>query len=88
MTWPCDFQLGTRQNDDQLEHLIAESIGNHPKFWGALILIEVEGGYATLTGIVRTEVDRRRADLLARAHGAIGVDNRLRIEADIRWWPD
>lgn len=70
-------------DDDQLEQLIAESIGTHPGFFGALILIEVEHGFATLTGIVRTELDRRRADLLARAHGAIGVNNRLLLESDM-----
>ncbi len=83
MNWPCDSQHRNRLNDGQLEELIAESIGSHPMFWGALILVEVEDGYASLTGIVRTEVDRRRADLLARAHGARGVNNRLRLECDI-----
>lgn len=73
----------SRPDDDQLEQLIAESIGTHPLFWGALMVIEVKHGYATLTGIVRTELDRQRADLLARAHGALGVDNRLRLESDI-----
>ena len=33
----------------------------------------------TLTGNVRTALDRRRADLLARALGAAGVENRLRV---------
>jgi osmotically-inducible protein OsmY len=77
------FSQRDRRNDDELEQLIAESIGSHPAFWGALIVIEVEHGYATLTGIVRSELDRRRAELLARAQGAHGVDNRLRLESDI-----
>lgn len=80
------WQLGehdSRTGDDELERLIAHSIGSHPAFWGAMVLVEVAHGYATLTGIVRTELDRRRADLLARAHGALGVHNRLRLESDI-----
>lgn len=83
MKGPYDSRHRYRVNDDELEQLIAESIGNHPRFWGALIMIEVEHGYATLTGIVQTEMDRRRADLLARAHGALGVNNRLRLESDM-----
>jgi len=29
--------------------------------------------------VVRTRMDRRRADILVRALGAMGVDNRLRV---------
>ncbi len=37
----------------------------------------------TLSGVVRTPLDSRRADILARALGAAGVDNRLRtLEAN------
>ena len=74
----------SRAEEAELEELITESIETHPHFWGALILVEVVQGCATLTGIVRQEVDRQRADLLARAHGARGVDNRLLLEADIK----
>lgn len=76
-----------RITDDQLEQLISESIESHPGFWTsmsrAFIVVEVERGYATMTGIVRTELDRRLADLIARTHGARGVNNRLRLEADV-----
>ena len=81
---PSDSQRCPLFDDNHMEQLIAESLGTHPLFWGALILVEVECSYVTLTGIVRKEVDRRRAELLARAHGARGVDNRLRLEGDIR----
>ena len=84
MQEPYESQHCRQFDDDHIEQLIAESIGSHPLFWGALILVEVECGYATLTGIVRKEVDRRRAELLARVNGARGVDNRLRLEDDIR----
>ena len=45
-------------------------------------MVEVDGGYATLSGIVKSQAERRRADILARALGAVGVDNRLRLEAE------
>jgi CO/xanthine dehydrogenase FAD-binding subunit len=41
--------------------------------------VEVEDGHVILTGVVRTALDKRRADLLARSLGAAGVDNRLRV---------
>ena len=41
--------------------------------------LEVEDGHVTLNGVVRTKMDRRRADILVRALGALGVDNRLRV---------
>ena len=74
----------SRAQDEALEERITESFETHPHFWGVLILVEVLQGYATLTGIVRNEVDRQRADLLARAHGARGVNNRLRLESDMK----
>lgn len=52
--------------------------------WEAVGVIEVDafGGIVTLTGVVRTRSDRRRADLIARALGARSVDNRLHIEGE------
>jgi hypothetical protein len=34
----------------------------------------------TLRGVVRTPLDRRKADIIARALGATTVDNRLGVE--------
>jgi BON domain-containing protein len=74
--------------DDELQHLITERIDEDPAFWtgGARrrtsITVEVEDGYVTLSGVVRTAMERRRADILARALGAAGVDNRLRVAED------
>jgi osmotically-inducible protein OsmY len=42
-------------------------------------MVEVDEGHVTLTGVVRTPLDRRRADILARALGAVSVDNRLQV---------
>lgn len=72
-------------DDDELQQLISDRIDEDPVFWiGAarsktVINVEVENGYVTLTGTVRTAADRRRADILARALGASGVDNRLQV---------
>jgi osmotically-inducible protein OsmY len=72
-------------DDDVLQQLIAERIDEDAAFWTGtgknrtVINVEVDDGQVTLTGVVRSAADRRRADLLARALGASGVDNRLRI---------
>jgi osmotically-inducible protein OsmY len=72
-------------DDDELQRVITERIDEDPVFWiGAarsktVINVEVDNGYVTLTGTVRTAIDRRRADILARALGASGVDNRLQV---------
>ena len=44
--------------------------------------VEVEDGHVMLSGVVRSALDRRRADILARALGAVSVDNRLGIAED------
>ena len=77
-------------DDDDLETLITDKLDSDPVFWESrksrktMIVVEVDGGYATLNGIVKSQVERRRADILARALGALGVDNRLRLEAEIQ----
>lgn len=71
--------------DDELQQLITERLDEDPVFWiGAgrsrtVINVDVDNGHVTLTGVVRTAIDRRRADILARALGAAGVDNRLEV---------
>ena len=72
-------------HDDELQHLILERIEEDGSFAVAagrgrtVINVQVTDGEVTLTGVVRTAADRRRADLLARAMGAASVDNQLRI---------
>ena len=71
--------------DPELQQLITERIDEDPAFWTGpgrrktVITVEVEEGYVTLRGMVRTASERRRADILARALGAAGVDNRLQV---------
>jgi osmotically-inducible protein OsmY len=75
-------------DDDRLQRVIAERMESDPAFWlgrarKTMIAVDVEDGYATLSGIVRSPSDRRRADILARALGALGVDNRIQLEAEL-----
>lgn len=75
-------------HDDELQHLILDRIEEDGSFAVAagrgrtVINVHVNDGEVTLTGIVRTAIDRRRADLLARAMGASSVDNQLRVAED------
>lgn len=71
--------------DEELQQLITEKIEEDPVFWTGsgrrrtYVTVEVEDGHVMLTGMVRSPLDRRRADILARALGAISVDNRLSV---------
>ena len=71
--------------DEELQQLITERIEEDPVFWTGsgrrrtYVTVEVEDGHVVLTGVVRSPLDRRRADILARALGAVGVDNRLNV---------
>ncbi len=74
-------------DDDKLEELIVERLDDDPAFHQgsgrrARVEVEVDGGEVTLTGVVRTALDRRKADIVARALGAAAVDNRLRVETE------
>ncbi len=74
--------------DDELQLVITEQIEEDHSFWTGtgksrtVINVEVNDGHVTLEGVVRSAVERRRADILARALGAAGVDNQLRITDD------
>ena len=74
-------------DDDDLQELIADRLDADPVFhFGrerrARVEVEVDDGEVTLHGVVRTALDRRKADILARALGATTVDNHLRIEPE------
>ena len=82
--------LETLIDDDALETMIIDKLDSDPAFWEnrknrkTMITVEVDGGYAILNGTVKSQVERRKADILARALGALGVDNRLRLESEIQ----
>jgi osmotically-inducible protein OsmY len=75
-------------DDDELQLVITEQIEEDPAFWTGsgksrtVINVEVNDGHVTLKGIVRSAVERRRADILARALGAAGVENLFRTTED------
>lgn len=76
-------------DDEALHRVITDGIHNDPVFWTGrgsrktMIVVEVDDGVVTLHGIVRTALERRRADIIARALGAAGVDNRLQLDVDL-----
>ena len=71
--------------DEDFQQLITDRLEEDPTFWTGsgkrrtVITVEVDDGHVTLNGTVRTRMDRRRADILVRALGATGVDNRLKV---------
>lgn len=71
--------------DEELQQLITDRIEEDPVFWTGsgrrrtYVTVEVEDGHVMLSGVVRSAMDRRRADILARALGALSVDNRLGV---------
>jgi osmotically-inducible protein OsmY len=75
-------------DDDELQRLIIDRLENDATFWmgrGARktnFQVEVNDGSVVLRGTVKSQSDRRRADLLARALGALTVENRLRVAGD------
>jgi hyperosmotically inducible protein len=73
--------------DDALRAEIAVKIYRHPAFSDHAkqrvgpVHIIVRDGRVTLTGVVDSEAERQRADLIARhAYGTWSVDNQLRLE--------
>lgn len=76
--------LPTNIGDQRLRALIAYRIYAHPTFYGLgaranpPIHVVVERGRVALTGAVRSEVERRQAEIIARStFGVFSVDNRL-----------
>jgi osmotically-inducible protein OsmY len=74
-------------HDDQLRYSIASQIYRDPLFWKYGIQVDppihviVENGRVTLTGVVNSEVERRKAEHIARStFGAFSVENKLRVE--------
>ena len=77
--------------DDQLRVSIARQIYRDPMFWNYAIQVNppihivVEHGHVTLTGVVNSEVERRKAEAVARTtFGVFSVDNQLRLDREMR----
>ena len=81
--------IDERPDDEVLQQVITDGLHDDPMFWTGrgsrrtMIVVEVDDGYVTLSGIVRTASEKRRADIIARALGAVGVDNRLQLDSDV-----
>jgi hyperosmotically inducible protein len=76
-------------NDDQLRRALADRIYRDSLFTGYSIQpdppihIVVENARVTLTGVVRNEIERRKAESIARStFGVLTVDNQLRVESE------
>jgi osmotically-inducible protein OsmY len=72
--------------DDELRWQIASRIYNDPIFLNAAIQLNppihvvVENGRVTLTGVVNSEVEKRKAEAIARStFGVFSVDNKLEV---------
>jgi hypothetical protein len=63
----------------QEEWCLAAASGDEP-----MIHVDVIDGFVTLSGIVGSSAERRRADAMARALGPLGIDNRLTVDTELR----
>jgi osmotically-inducible protein OsmY len=76
-------------SDDAIRYAIAVRIYNDPLFWNYAIQVNppihvvVRHGRVVLTGVVLSEVERRKAEVIARSvFGVFSVENRLQLEGD------
>ena len=82
--------LPVSQMDDRIRVRIATEIYTDPLFGNYSratppIHVIVETGHVTLVGIVASDVERRKAELIARAvPGVFSVDDKLRLESELR----
>jgi hyperosmotically inducible protein len=81
--------LPASMNDDQLRRALADAIYRDPVFTNYAIQpdppihIIVEGGRVTLTGVVRSELERLKAESIARSvFGVLSVESRLQLESE------
>ena len=79
--------LPVSQFDDELRIAIASQIYRDPLFWNYAIQVNppihviVENSRVALTGAVHSEVEKRKAEAIARGtFGVLAVDNQLRVD--------
>jgi len=77
--------------DDQLRSAIASQIYRDPLFWNYALQVNppihvvVQGGHVTLTGVVNSELERRKAESIARStSGVFSVESKLRLDREMR----
>ena len=66
-----------RLTDQEMSNLIAKNIAADKTLSADAIKVSVDTGVATLTGVVGKEADKTTAERIARAAGAIRVENNL-----------
>jgi hyperosmotically inducible protein len=82
--------LPASTSDDELRQEISRAIYGNSSFWSYAVMsnppihIIVERGRVTLTGVVQSEVDRRRAQVLATQMGVLLLTNNLKTDAEMR----
>lgn len=69
-------------SDQQLSNLIAKAISDDNTLSADAIKVSVDGGVVTLTGMVGKDVDRAKAEKLARVAGVVRVENKLKSRED------
>ncbi len=76
-------------DDDELQQAIVDKLEDDPAYHNGRrlrITVEVDDGDVTVRGTVRTPLERRKVDIIARALGASAVNNEIVIEdqAEVR----
>ena len=81
--------LPTSPFDDELRQRIARAIYGNANFWNYAAMpnppihIVVDNGHVTLSGVVRSNVDRALARSLVSGFGVFSVTNNLKTDAEI-----
>ncbi len=71
-------------DDDELQQAIVDRLEDDPAYHNGRrlrVTVEVDDGEVTVRGSVRTFLERRKVDIVARALGASTVDNQIVVEA-------
>jgi osmotically-inducible protein OsmY len=82
--------LPASTGDNELRQQISRAIYGNSSFWNYAVMpnppihIIVEHSRVTLTGVVRSEVDRRLAQALANQFAAMSVTNNLKTDAEMQ----
>ena len=69
-------------DDDDLQQTIVDKLEDDPAYRQGRklrITVEVDDGEVTVRGVVRTALERRKVDIIARAVGAATVVNEIQI---------
>jgi osmotically-inducible protein OsmY len=70
-------------DDDDLQQAILERLQDDPAYQNGRrlrVTVEVDDGEVTVRGYVRTALERRKVDIVARALGASTVNNEIVVE--------